>query len=273
MKPFATALITSFLVSIITGILIFTGVIDLKKILPEDFLSADGPETSAVVPNFVNLKITEAQKAASEFGLKIITEEKYVEKTDPEIVLEQFPLPGFKAKTGDSVKLIISKAEEVTFETISEEELKEIELSEKVIMPELTGLDLATAKDLLNKSGITSISENYEENNNIEKNKIISYNPPAGSEINADTVVDIVISRGVIIKQVIVPNLYNKSLEKAKADLEKSKLKLGTVTKVTDEDKAFNIIIGQSVQWGARVKEGTVIDLKLNAEAEEKLGW
>ena len=273
MKPFATALITSFLVSLITCILIFTGVINLKKILPEDFLSADGTETSAVVPNLVNLKLSEAQKAASEFGLKVITEEKFVNNTDPEIVLEQFPLPGFKAKSGDSVKLIISKAEEVTIENISEEELKEIELSEKVIMPELTGLDLATAKDLLGKSGITNISENYEDNNSVEKNKIISYNPPAGSEINTQSVVDIVISRGAINKQVIVPNLYNKSLEKAKADLERSKLKLGNVEKVTDEDKAFNIIIGQSVQWGARVKEGTAIDVKLNAEAEEKLGW
>jgi len=274
MKPFAIALITSFLVSVLTGILIFTEVINLKKILPEDFLSSGSSEVSAEVPNFVNLKITEAEKVAQQFGLKIIPEEKFIENTQPDIIISQFPLPGSKAKTGDSVKLGVAKAVEVTIETMSEEDLmEEIELTDKVIMPELTGLNSATAKDLLNKSGITNISENYEENDKVEKDKIISFNPPAGSEINGDSAVDIVISRGAVNKQVIVPNLYNKSLESATAEIEKSKLKLGKVNKVTDEDKAFNRIIGQSIQWGERVKEGTVIDININSEAEVSTGW
>lgn len=274
MKPFAIALITSFMVSVLISILIFTGVINLKKILPEDFLASDYPETGTEVPNFVNLKITEAEKVAQQFGLKIVPEEIFVENTAPDVVISQFPLPGFKAKTGDSVKLSIAKAVEVTIETMSEEDMmEEIELTEKVIMPELTGLNSTTAKDLLGKSGITNISENFEDNNAVEKDKIISFNPPAGSEISADAVVDIVISRGAVNKQVIVPNLYNKSLEAAKTEIERSRLKLGKVTKVTDEDKAFDRIIGQSIQWGERVKEGTVIDININSEAEESTGW
>jgi eukaryotic-like serine/threonine-protein kinase len=274
MKPFATALITSFLVTVITSILIFTGVINLKKILPEDFISSEPLETSTEVPNFVNLKLTEAEKVAQQFGLKIIPEEKFLENTQPDVILSQFPLPGFVAKKGDSVKLSVAKAVEITIETMSEEDLMaEIELTDKVIMPDINGLNFSTAKDLLGKSGITNISENFEDNEMVEKDKIISFNPPAGSEISSGAVVDIVVSKGAAIKQVIVPNLYNKSLETAKSEIQRSRLKLGKVNKVTDEDKAFDRIIGQSIQWGQKVKEGTVIDINLNAEAEEKLGW
>jgi len=273
MKPFATALITSFLVTVITSILIFTGVINLKKILPEDFISSEPLATSTEVPNFVNLKLSEAEKVAQQFGLKIIPEEKFLENTQPDVILSQFPLPGFVAKSGDPVKLSVAKAFEITIETMSEDDLSEIELTDKVVMPDITGLNYSTAKDLLGKSGIINISENFEDNDKVEKDKVISFNPPAGSEINSEAVVDIIVSKGAAIKQVIVPNLYNKSLDKAKAEIERSKLKLGKITKITDEDKAFDRIIGQSIQWGQKVKEGTVIDINLNVEAEEKLGW
>ena len=72
---------------------------------------------------------------------------------------------------------------------------------------------------------------------------------------------------------VIVPNLYNKTLERAKSELTKNKLKLGKVNRITDIDKGFDRIIGQSVQWGEKVREGTVVDIDLNTEAEESIGW
>lgn len=274
MKSFAIALTTSLLISVLTCILIFTEVINLRKILPEDFFSGKSESTEVLMPNLMNLKINEAEKAAQQFGLKIISEEKFVDNVQPDIVVSQFPLPGYKVTKGDAVKLGISKAVEITIETMSEEDLMaEIELSPKVIMPDIAGLNSITAIDLLNKSGISKISENYSDDDIVEKDKIISFNPPAGSEIDSDVLVDIVISKGPSVKYVIVPNLYNKSLEAAKSEIIKSKMKVGKVIKVTDIDMGFDKIIGQSIQWGEKVKEGTVIDINLNAEAEESLGW
>jgi beta-lactam-binding protein with PASTA domain len=51
-----------------------------------------------------------------------------------------------------------------------------------------------------------------------------------------------------------------------------AKLKLGKVTKVTDIDKGFDRIINQSIAKGKKVKQGTVINITLNAEAEGD-GW
>jgi len=273
MKPFAIALLTSFLVSLLMCILIFTGVINLKKILPEDFFPQEKETVQILMPNFINLKISDAEKTADQLGLKIISEEITAENSQPDIVLSQFPLPGYKTCKGDAVKLTVSKAVESTIESISEDDLEEAILSDKVIMPDITGFDSETANDLLNKCGITNISEKFADNSRVEKGKIISFNPPAGSEIDPGAAVDIVISKGGGGKFVIVPNLYNKSLDEAKKEIEKSKMKLGKVNEVNDIDKGFNKIIGQSIQWGEKVKEGTVIDINLNAEAEESIGW
>ena len=74
-------------------------------------------------------------------------------------------------------------------------------------------------------------------------------------------------------KMVIVMNLYNRNLERAKEELKRNNLVLGKVNIVTDIDKAFGRIIGQSIPWGTKVEEGTVIDIDLNSGSlEESIG-
>ena len=274
MKIFIISLVTSIVASLMVILLIFSGTINLKKIFPEDFFPSETKITETVMPNFINLKVSEAEKAAYNLGIRTVREEKFFENTQPNIVIEQFPLPGFKITKGDAVKLVVSKAVEVTIETMSEEDLfDEIELSQKVLMPDITGLNAVTAVDILNRSGLVKISESHAEDNLIDKGKIISFHPPAGSDVNETTEVDLVISKGPSIKYAIVPNLFNRNLANAKAELEKNKLKLGKVNKVTDINKGFDRVLGQAVKWGEKVKEGTAIDIDLNSESEEKLGW
>jgi eukaryotic-like serine/threonine-protein kinase len=274
MKSLIISIISSVLAAFITCLLIFSGVIDIRKMLPDSVMEGDKTAVEAVMPNLVNLKVAEAEKVAEHLGIKLITEDVFLDNTLPEVVQSQFPLPGFKISSGDAAKIVVSKAMEITMETMSEEDLMaEIELESAIIMPDLTGLNSATAIELLKKSGITNISESQADDDNIDKGKVISFNPPAGSELDETAVVDIVISKGLSSKMAIVPNLFNKTLDAAKSEITKNGLKLGKVIKITDEDKAFDRIIGQSVQWGEKVKEGTVIDITINAEAEEKLGW
>jgi tetratricopeptide (TPR) repeat protein len=67
-----------------------------------------------------------------------------------------------------------------------------------------------------------------------------------------------------------VPNLYNNSQEEAKKKIKQAGLVLGLIKSVTDEDKAFNRVIGQSLKKGEKVKKGAVIDITVNVEAS---GW
>ncbi len=275
MKIFTISLVTSFTVSLIVSILVLTGVLNIRKAFPDDYFNTEPDASEVVMPNLLNLKIGDAEKAARDLGIRITTEDRFVEDTSPDVVVDQFPLPGFRMKRGEAVKLFISKAVEVTFEMIEEDDyFDDFVISQSIIMPDITGLVSVTAIDILNSSGVKRITEREAEDDFIDKGKVISFNPPAGSEISEDTVVEVIISKGPSIKYSIVPNLYNSSLSNARALLEKNNLKLGRVNNVIDETMGFDRVLGQSVKWGERVKEGTVIDIDLNTELqEERRGW
>lgn len=70
---------------------------------------------------------------------------------------------------------------------------------------------------------------------------------------------------------IAVPNLYNTDIQTAKKKIKDAGLVLGITKSVTDEDKAFNRIIGQSLKKGEKVKKGSVIDITVNVEAAD--GW
>jgi tetratricopeptide (TPR) repeat protein len=70
---------------------------------------------------------------------------------------------------------------------------------------------------------------------------------------------------------VVVPNLYNTDAKTAKKKIKDVGLVLGITKSVTDEDKAFDRIIGQSLKKGEKVKKGSVIDITVNVEAAD--GW
>jgi tetratricopeptide (TPR) repeat protein len=68
-----------------------------------------------------------------------------------------------------------------------------------------------------------------------------------------------------------VPDLYNTTPEAAKKRITESGLELGIIKSVTDEDKGFDRVIGQSLKKGLKVKKGSVIDITVNEEAAD--GW
>ena len=279
MKIFTISLVTSFAVSLIVSILVLTGVLNIRKAFPDDYFKTDSDISEVVMPNLLNLKVDDAEKAARDLGIRVTREDRFVEDTSPDVVVDQFPLPGFRMKKGEAVKLFISKAVEITFEMVEESDyfddfVDDFVISKAIIMPDITGMVSVTAMDILNNSGVNRITEREAEDDLIDKGKVISFNPPAGSEIDENTVVEVVISKGPSIKYAVVPNLYNSSLSNARSLLEKNNLKLGKVNNVIDETMGFDRVLGQSVKWGERVKEGTVIDIDLNTELqEERRGW
>lgn len=70
---------------------------------------------------------------------------------------------------------------------------------------------------------------------------------------------------------ITVPNLYNIEPAAAKKKIKDAGLVLGITKSVTDEDKAFKRVIGQSLKKGEKVKKGSVIDITVNEEAAD--GW
>lgn len=72
-------------------------------------------------------------------------------------------------------------------------------------------------------------------------------------------------------EKVTVPNLNNMTPSTAKKQISDSGLVLGIIKPVTDINKGFDRVIGQSLRNGTVVIKGSVIDITVNEEAA--LGW
>lgn len=274
MKSFVISLSTSIVISAVMFILFATNIIDISKIFPNNIFNKENEENIVVLPNMLNLTAEEAQQAVAEFDIKMMLEEEVTDKVQAGIIIKQFPLPGFKILKGDAVKLTISKRdedledEEFEDEDLFDEPGMDIVIETAITMPDLEGSELNKAVIKLNDIGIDNITKDFESSNNIKKGYIIKYSPDFGEEIDNVDGVRLLVSEGPSIQYSTVPNLYNKSLARAKAAITSAKLKVGKITKVTDIDKGFDRIISQSIAKGKKVKQGTVINMTLNAEAE-----
>ncbi|MFO7810335.1 MAG: tetratricopeptide repeat protein [Candidatus Delongbacteria bacterium] len=72
-------------------------------------------------------------------------------------------------------------------------------------------------------------------------------------------------------QMITVPDLYNMTPSAAKKRIADSGLVLGMVKSVTDINRGFDRVIGQSLEKGSRVEQSSVIDITVNEEAA--LGW
>ncbi|MBN2788713.1 MAG: PASTA domain-containing protein [Candidatus Delongbacteria bacterium] len=275
MKSFVISFLTSIVITAVMFVLFATNTINISKIFPDNVFNKGNEDNIVVLPNMLNLTVDEAQQAVAEFDVKMMLEEEMTDKVQAGVIIKQFPLPGFKVLKGDAVKLTVSKRDEEIAEEegdegedLFDEPGMDIVIETAITMPDLEKMELNEAVLKLNDIGIDNITKDFEPNDNIKKGFVIQYSPSFGQEIDNVDGVRLLISEGPSIKYSTVPNLYNKSLAKAKEEIANAKLKLGKVTKVTDIDKGFDRIIAQSIVKGKKVTQGTVIDITLNAEAE-----
>ncbi len=69
-----------------------------------------------------------------------------------------------------------------------------------------------------------------------------------------------------------VPDLYYLSPCTAEKKLKEAGLMLGVTYRITDIDKGFDRVIGQSVPAGNELEAGSAVDITVNVEAEDE-GW
>ncbi|MCK5760781.1 MAG: tetratricopeptide repeat protein [Candidatus Delongbacteria bacterium] len=142
-------------------------------------------------------------------------------------------------------------------------------LRSTVTIPDFVGKELNATVIGLNEIGISNITKDFGSSDTVKKGYVIKYSPPFGEEANNIDGVKLVVSSGPAIQYTTVPNLYNRPLSKAKQLIKDANLIVGNITKVTDIDKGFDRIIGQSIRNGKKVKQGSIIDLTLNVETRD----
>lgn len=212
------------------------------------------------IPQIIGLTKEEAQKLIVDKGLNftIVRYDKSDKKAGT--VLDCSPQPGTMVKSQSEVRVVISNG------------------PNNAVIPDLTGIDITQAKDIINNSGFKLGKVDYRYDDNTQENTVISQNPAPDSDASSNNVISLVVSKGPEVKVTEVPDLSGKKLEQAQALLMNSKLVLGTKTEVLTSDKTKDgIIFSQSKDANSKVKEGTEISVSYykyseNAPSNEALG-
>ena len=205
-----------------------------------------------IVPSVVGSTIEEADAALKKQGLKLeIVGEEYSEEQEAGRILKQETEIGLKIEAGSSVKVISSKG------------------AQPVPVPQVTGMDLETARVTLRDGGLILGQQSESFSDEVPAGLVISQDPQPETEVQKDTEVNIVISKGKEISYSQVPNLIGLTFDQASAELNSAKLSIGQVN-YEHSSKRRGTVIMQGVGAGNSVEEWSAISMTISSGEKEE---
>lgn len=181
--------------------------------------------------------------------ISIDTEESYSDDIEKDRVISTNPSEGTTLRSGDSVTLVISSG------------------PEPVKIPKVSGKTLDEAKEILDEAGL-STEVSYENSDTVEVEKVIGTSPKEGEEVADGTKVTIVISKGKKTEYVKVPALSGLTQKKAKKELEKAGLGIGSVTEEYSDSVPAGQVMAQNQTSGSEVEKGTLVGITISKGPE-----
>jgi serine/threonine protein kinase len=129
-------------------------------------------------------------------------------------------------------------------------------------IPVLTGSTYEEAVDALQELGLpaTSVEKTDE---TVAAGQVIGTDPPAGEKVDNGTAVTVFVSTGR--QAVAVPDLRNKTLEQAKADLTALGLVPGVETREPSPTVPADTVLGTAPDAGASVEVGSTVDFRISS--------
>ena len=171
----------------------------------------------------------------------ILSDTMYTNKVAEGIVVDQYPKPNMKVKTGRTVRLKISTSEKL------------------VSIPNLIGQSLRSAELILQQASLLIDTVYFEYNPEFPKGTIAWQYPKANDTMKKGFGIQVTVSKGLPPDYFYqVPNVIGLSLNQAKEYLAKARLKVGKISYHEDQDLVPYTVLDQSIS------EGTVLDRPMN---------
>ena len=218
--------------------------IALVLILVVSSCSGDSAKT-VEVPNFVGAVYDEIDAAAYPDFKITLKESVFDDEVEEGKVISQSPERGDQVKEGTEIALTVSlgpKTDE---------------------MPKLKGQLKSNAEKLLKLLDLNlTILFDEEYSDDVEEGRVTRTDPEEGATLEDGQSVTVYISKGPEEKTVKVPNLMGYTEKQAIAALEDAKLDYSIERK--NDDAEAGKVIGQSIDAGEEVDEGTKITLTIS---------
>ena len=204
------------------------------------------------VPDVKGRTFDEAKLIIEAVGLKCVRgETRYSDTVPKNYVLTTEPEASRMLKPGETIVIIMSDGPEAKTDMV----------------PNLHGMQESQLKDYLNNTSF-ELGNVTEEESESPNGTVIKQTPVAGDTANKGTKIDVVISKE--ITDVEVPSFTGKTLGESESIA--NQLDIKVVADFVDDPTGTGIkgtVIGQSVEYGTRVKPGTVVTLRVIRGSEE----
>lgn len=194
------------------------------------------------VPNVVGKQVDVAKNILSNQNLRVSISETFNDSVPAGHVISQYPEASTIVKEQRLITLVVSRGGEIT------------------AVPDFRGLNRKDAELQIKNAGlkIGKIEEQF--NSGIAAGTVISQNPRPPAQINKNTSIDLVISKGEEARKFTLPDFAGTPLTTIGSQLESLKLKQGKVSEEVTDKYPAGTIIGQSPSAGTEVSEGLAID-------------
>ena len=143
------------------------------------------PGKDVKVPNIIGLELLEARSRLKGQNIQIETIDYYPSNQKYNTILGVYPKPGTKLEINQKISILVSSQQMI----------------DPSVMPNITGLDLNDARELLKQIGLEIGSISQTNDPTLPINTIISTNPAAGTKIQRGQKVSVVINNGASIKK------------------------------------------------------------------------
>jgi eukaryotic-like serine/threonine-protein kinase len=209
------------------------------------FVAPRLPVNAVEVPPIVGLSPEQARGLLEPRGLLLVLDaEKVDDRVPPGTLCEQSPLGGSRLRRGDLVHAFIGRA------------------GGPHLVPKVVGLQVDAARQMISDARLKVGRISDGPSDTVPRGLVAAVSPEAGSEVKADTTVDLTLSMGPSTKE--VPKVIGKRLSSAKQLLEQAGFAVGTTKYGSNDDYDQGIVIGQNPIAGAQASPGVKIDLTIN---------
>jgi serine/threonine-protein kinase len=217
----------------------------LTYVVMHFFVAPRLPVNAVEVPPIAGLSPEQARDLLEPRGLLLVLDaEKADDRVPPGTLCDQAPLGGSRLKRGDLVHASIAR------------------VGAPHLVPKIVGLTADAARDLITgaKLKVGRISDGPSDT--IPRGLVVAASPDVGSEVKADTPVDLTLSTGPSTKE--VPKVVGKRLSSAKQLLEQAGFSVGGTKYGSNDDYDQGVVIGQNPAAGSQASPGVKIDLTIN---------
>ena len=218
----------------------------------DDEVTIETSSGKVIVPNVVGMTVAEAGEALTQAGLTAKATYKESTEYEKDYIVSQDIEGNTEVDSGTVLNLVVSSGKIVG-----------------VSVPDVVGKTEAEAKVILEQEGF-SMQKQLSDSDSVEKGVVISQNPLGATTAAKGSPVTVVISNGISVEQVNMPDFTGKTEEEAKVVIEEEGLVIGTVSEEESDDVEKGKIISQTPAAGGMVDKGTTVDLKVSLGKKTK---